>query len=94
MFSCNQINKKILAINYSKDTRYDMEANIFSHDKQKFEANIALEDLGDLLEHPLTKDSDVIVIDEIQFFPLGPGSCVSQRLTPIFPHSQFHKGLN
>lgn len=62
------INKKILAINYSKDTRYDMEANIFSHDKQKFEANIALEDLGDLLEHPLTKDSDVIVIDEIQFF--------------------------
>ncbi len=62
------INKKILAINYSKDTRYDSEANIFSHDKLKFQANLALEDLNQLLESDLLESSDVILIDEIQFF--------------------------
>jgi len=62
------IKKKILAINYSKDTRYDTIANIFSHDKQKFESNLALEELEDLIDNPLVAESDVIVIDEIQFF--------------------------
>jgi len=62
------IDKKILAINYSKDTRYDAEANIFSHDKQKFEANLALDSLSNLLENPLLDTSEVILIDEIQFF--------------------------
>lgn len=62
------INKKILAINYSKDTRYDSEANIFSHDKQKFESNLSLDNLETLISNPLIIKSDVIVIDEIQFF--------------------------
>lgn len=62
------INKKILAINYSKDTRYDEEANIFSHDKQKFEATLALENLDHLIDNPIITESDVILIDEIQFF--------------------------
>jgi len=61
------INKKILAINYSKDTRYDKEANIFSHDKQKFES-LPLETLDGLLENKKIIDNDVILIDEIQFF--------------------------
>lgn len=62
------INKKIIAINYSLDKRYDSEANIFSHDKQKFEANLALENLANLIDNPLIENSDVILIDEIQFF--------------------------
>jgi len=58
------INKKILSINYSKDTRYDEEAKIFSHDKQKFETTLALDDLSNI---PI-EDSEVVIIDEIQFF--------------------------
>lgn len=62
------IKKKILAVNYSKDTRYDSEANIFSHDKQKFESNLALDNLNILIDNPAVLESDVILIDEIQFF--------------------------
>lgn len=62
------IRKRILAINYSKDTRYDDEANIFSHDKEKFEATLRLETLSSLLENPIIHENDVILIDEIQFF--------------------------
>jgi len=65
------INKKILAINYSKDTRYDEEAAIFSHDKEKFASTLALDTLDNLLKEPyieLVKNSDIILIDEVQFF--------------------------
>lgn len=66
----NSIGKKVLAINYSKDTRYDEEANIFSHDKQKFEKNLALDNFDNFIEKydELIKESDVILVDEIQFF--------------------------
>ena len=64
------IHKKIVAINYSKDTRYDPDGNIFSHDKQKFKKTLALDDLDDLItnHNDLIQESDVILIDEIQFF--------------------------
>lgn len=62
------INKRILAINYSRDTRYDNEANIFSHDKQKFESTLPLETLDGLLNNPKINENDVILIDEVQFF--------------------------
>ena len=63
------IGKKILSINHASDTRYT-SGEICSHDKRKIQDTISLSNLEDLIK--IYKDnidkSDVIVIDEIQFF--------------------------
>jgi len=64
------IHKKILAINYSKDMRYDKDSNISSHNHDKLEKTLSLESFDDLLTdlYHTIENADVIVIDEIQFF--------------------------
>lgn len=61
------IGKKVLAINYSKDTRYDKEGKICSHNLEKFNNTISLENLDDIFNLEL-ETIDIILIDEIQFF--------------------------
>lgn len=56
----------VLIIKYEKDTRYDKDANIISHDKQTMAAVSCLE-LSSLVGK--TDQFSVIGIDEGQFFP-------------------------
>jgi thymidine kinase len=64
------INKKIMVINYSRDTRYDSEGNISSHNREILKKTLSLENLDSLLttHYDLIQEVDVIIIDEIQFF--------------------------
>lgn len=64
------INKKMIIINYSRDTRYDAEGNISSHNLEILKKTLSLENLDSLLttHYDLIQEVDVIVIDEIQFF--------------------------
>ncbi len=59
------INKKVLAINFSGDTRYS-DKRIVSHNKEQKDC-LMLDDLISISDETLTQ-YDVIVVDEGQFF--------------------------
>ena len=61
------IGKKIMIINHSLDDRYSNNNKIATHDKQ-FTDCISVEYLIPLMETPEYKNSDIIVIEEGQFF--------------------------
>ena len=60
------INKKIMSINYEKDTRYSENSAICSHNKESISTTLSLSNLHDLLKYNLD-EYNVIIIDEIQF---------------------------
>lgn len=60
------LNKKILAINHEIDNRYG-ENKIISHNKEKIDC-INLKNLKPIMETEDYKNSEVIVIEEAQFF--------------------------
>ena len=62
------IGKKVLALNYSKDKRYDENGKICSHNLEKFNDTISLENLNDVFNFTDLNSIDIILIDEIQFF--------------------------
>lgn len=61
------LNKKIMAITHSIDTRYNKSAIIVTHDKIKYDC-ISTSNLLSLKEKDIYKDADVVVIEEAQFF--------------------------
>jgi len=61
------INKRILAINHSMDTRYG-EGVISSHNRVQ-KKSIALEKLNDALTTAEYDESEIVIIEEGQFFP-------------------------
>ncbi len=61
----SKIGKKIICINYEGDTRYDMESNIFSHNKETITSISAKK----LMDAPGISEYDIIMINEGQFFP-------------------------
>lgn len=66
--------KNTVLIKYSKDTRYS-ETDICSHDKMSITATFSSDNLKVLLEEKQLIQADVILIDEIQFFPDAPDVC-------------------
>ena len=60
------LNKKIMAINHSIDTRYD-EQKIVSHDNVKMDC-LSIDKLMPLIDTEDYKNSDVVVVEEAQFF--------------------------
>ena len=60
------INKNVLIINHSTDTRYG-NGIISSHDQEKLNA-VALSEITDIINTPDYTDADVIIIEEAQFF--------------------------
>ena len=65
----SMIGRKVIAINHSLDTRYS-KGNICTHDKKSFSHTISIDSLKsfvDIYEQKLL-ESDVILIDELQFF--------------------------
>lgn len=61
------IHKRILVVNYSKDTRYGQNC-ISSHDKDK-EFALSVECLKDIEDWIRLSNYEIIAIDEAQFFP-------------------------
>ena len=65
--------KKVLAINHLTDTRYSDERTprITTHDFDQFENTIAVESFDQLftLHFDKIQESDIILVDELQFFP-------------------------
>lgn len=61
------IHKRILVVNYSKDTRYGQNC-ISSHDKEK-EYAMSIDKLQDIEQWIRLSNYEVIAIDEAQFFP-------------------------
>lgn len=63
------LNKNVLVINHIINNRYGSN-KLMTHDKKEYDDCIILESLSDLerLEPDLFKNSDVIVIEELQFF--------------------------
>jgi thymidine kinase len=59
--------QRVLAINHELDTRYSIEG-LRTHDGKSFPC-LRLSQLALVFEHPLYKESQVIGIDESQFFP-------------------------
>lgn len=68
---------KTLVVNHALDKRYATN-KIASHSKQKWQA-MSTSDPKDILKK-ITKNTDVIVIDEAQFFPKSIINVVSQLL--------------
>lgn len=66
--------KKIVLIKYSRDTRYTVD-EICSHNRSTIKATFACNELKTVSESPEVADSDVVLIDEIQFFPDAPEVC-------------------
>ena len=63
------LNKKILAISHSIDTRYNKNTpQIITHDKISYDC-IHLKELNSLKNTSSYKESDLVVIEEAQFFP-------------------------
>jgi thymidine kinase len=60
--------KKIVLIKYSKDTRYTVD-DICSHNQNSIKATFSGNFLTDFAETAEVKHADVILIDEVQFFP-------------------------
>ena len=60
------IGKKVLAVNFAKDKRYDENGKICSHNFEKFDNTVALDNLSNIFEK--INDVDIILIDEVQFF--------------------------
>ena len=60
------INKNVLIINHSSDTRYG-NGIISSHDQEKLNA-VALSEITDIINTPDYTNADVIIIEEAQFF--------------------------
>ncbi len=69
-----QAKKKIQLIKYSKDTRYTPD-NICSHNRTQIGATFSCDKLGPLMENKDIISSDVILIDEGQFFKDAPEFC-------------------
>ncbi len=67
------LNKKVLAVNHSNDTRYGPASEINTHDDESLKGCVFVSNLCDLIWEDETRkeyeDADVIVIDELQFFP-------------------------
>jgi len=62
------LNKNIMTITHSIDTRYDKDANIVTHDKIMHKC-INSETLLALNNTKNYNDADVVLIEEAQFFP-------------------------
>jgi len=62
----NRTNKKVVAINYSKDTRYN-DKMLSTHDKVMIPC-IFSENLSELYNHPDIQNCDIVLINEGQFF--------------------------
>ena len=60
------LNKNIISINHSLNNRYGSDG-ITTHNKEKVEDCISINKLKDI-EDNLIDDSDVIIIEELQFF--------------------------
>jgi thymidine kinase len=58
--------KKCILVKHTDDNRYDSEY-VVTHDKQKLKA-LTTENLNDILENEEINKSEVICIDEIQFY--------------------------
>lgn len=59
--------KKTVLIKYSNDTRYSVD-DICSHDSNSIQATFSCATLSHLLHNDAVNDSDVVLIDEGQFF--------------------------
>lgn len=66
--------KKIILIKYANDTRYTVD-EICSHNRNSIKATFACKELKEVCEKQEVKDSDVILIDEVQFFNDAPEVC-------------------
>ena len=68
--NCTNDGVNVLAINYSKDTRYTTEPFLISHDKDSIPC-ILLSKLGEINKDNREKftNAEVILINECQFFP-------------------------
>lgn len=60
--------KRICIVKYSKDTRYS-NMDVCSHNLTNIESTFSCNRLGDIESSSKVQDSDVILIDEGQFFP-------------------------
>ena len=66
-----KINKNVLIINHSLNSRYGFtSSSLVTHDKKVIENVMEVSELGQI-EDKLIEDSDLIVIDELQFFKDG-----------------------
>ena len=61
------IGKKILAVNHKINNRYGT-CNIISHDSKELDDCIVVERLHELKQNKLYLESDIIIIEELQFF--------------------------
>lgn len=61
------LDKKMFVINHKADTRYDKDS-IVSHDKKKHPC-FCYENLEEAFDHEKFKESQVVIIEEGQFFP-------------------------
>jgi thymidine kinase len=66
--------RKIVLIKYSRDTRYTID-EICSHNHNTIKATFACSELKTVAESPEVRSADVVLIDEIQFFPDAPEVC-------------------
>jgi len=67
--------KNVVLVKYSKDVRYAQDEKIYSHNRNSISATFSCESLTNLMTEDRIKNSDVILIDEIQFFPDAPQVC-------------------
>ena len=66
---CHSVNQRVFVVNHALDNRYSKENNIKSHDEYSFSA-VTVGSLSEIDENTrLDVDTDVIAIDEAQFFP-------------------------
>lgn len=61
------LNKKILIINHTINVRYGTD-KIITHDKISCDDSISLTNLEEIYKHEDFPESDVIIIEELQFF--------------------------
>ena len=59
--------KNVIIFNHSIDTRYNGTNYITSHDRNSIQCT-SISSILDIYEHPQYKQTDVIMIDECQFF--------------------------
>jgi thymidine kinase len=66
--------KKIVLIKYSKDTRYTID-DICSHNHNAIKATFSCNEMKIVADFDEVREADVVLIDEIQFFPDAPEVC-------------------
>ena len=68
-------NKLCILVKYKNDTRYDNDNKVVTHNNNWNDAQFACTHLSDIFKNEKLIKSDIICIDEIQFFPDADVMC-------------------